>query len=177
MSKQINKYVYSLYNVSKQNQCIGKHKNQLQLIDCLYKKIPIFRLVLISKRINNDNKINIIKHTLKNKCDVVIIELLSIIIKDDLVKELPNIVKRYNNIVSSESDIQSIDVITANDLNEEEKNIISKKILNQFKNNPDINIIKDLNLIGGMKLKVGNKIFDNSISNQLKQLKRALHNM
>ena len=67
--------------------------------------------------------------------------------------------------------------MVAHDLNENEKNNITQKLLNQFNNNPNINIIQDSQLVGGIKLKIGNKVFDNSISNQLKQLKRALHNM
>ena len=140
-------------------------------------KIPAFRLVLISKRIDNDNKINIIKKALSQTIDAVVIELLSILIQEDLIKELPNIIKRYNHITESESTVQSIDVMVAHDLNEDEKNKITQKLLNQFQHNPNINIIRDSQLVGGIKLKIGNKIFDNSISNQLKQLKRALHNM
>ena len=177
MSQQINKYANSLYNIAKQEKCVEKYNHQLKKIDYLYKKIPVFRLVLISKRIDNNNKINILKDTLKKTIDAVIVELLSILIQKDLIQELPNIIKRYNHIAASESTVQSIDVMVAHDLNENEKNNITQKLLNQFNNNPNINIIQDSQLVGGIKLKIGNKVFDNSISNQLKQLKRALHNM
>ena len=40
-----------------------------------------------------------------------------------------------------------------------------------------INKMLDSKLIGGMKLRIGNKIFDNSISYQINQLKKTLHNM
>ena len=65
MSQQINKYANSLYNVAKQEKCVEKYNHQLKKIDYLYKKIPAFRLVLISKRIDDDNKIKIVNNTLK----------------------------------------------------------------------------------------------------------------
>ena len=54
---------------------------------------------------------------------------------------------------------------------------ISQTICNKLNSNPKINIKTDPNIIGGIKLRVGNKIFDNSVSYQIKQLKKTLHNM
>ena len=75
-----------------------------------------------------------------------------------------------------QSDIKSIDIITAQQMDESYLQSVVQKISNNINTNPDINNIVDESIIGGMKLRIGNKIFDNSINYQLNQLKKTLHN-
>ena len=51
------------------------------------------------------------------------------------------------------------------------------QFMNTMKEMDYINVKEDLEIIGGIKLRIGNKIFDNSISYQINQLKKTLHNM
>ena len=62
-------------------------------------------------------------------------------------------------------------------LEENEMQTIAESLCKKLSSNPKINIIEDSNIIGGMKLRIGNKIFDNSISYQINELKKTLHNM
>ena len=43
--------------------------------------------------------------------------------------------------------------------------------------NCNLKMTVDSSIIGGMRLRQGNKIFDNSISYQLNQLKKTLYNL
>ena len=73
--------------------------------------------------------------------------------------------------------INQVDIITATKLSENELNSLSQKIDGILNNSPSVNNITDPSIIGGMKLRVGNNIFDNSVSYQINQLKKTLHNM
>jgi len=73
--------------------------------------------------------------------------------------------------------VNKVDIITATKLGEEELNSLSQKIDGILKNSPSVNNITDPKIIGGIKLRVGNNIFDNSVSYQINQLKKTLHNM
>ena len=64
-----------------------------------------------------------------------------------------------------------IEITSAESLDEELKQNLAKKLDCSLK----INI--DSSMIGGIKLRKGNTIFDNSISSQLNQLKKTLYNM
>ena len=56
---------------------------------------------------------------------------------------------------------------------------MSEEALNQLFGNLNYQIKStvDASILGGMKIKHENKIFDNSVSCQLNQLKKTLHNM
>ena len=169
-------YAKTLFDLCKKSNSIFIIQKQLQSIVYLFNKTPAFRLVLITKRLDNKSKVEIITNTL-SMFEPLTIEFLSIIINNNSVNELLNIISRFNRLVFSYSDIQDVDITTAYKLEIQEIQSLSETICNILNSNPKINIITDPHVIGGMKLRVGNKIFDNSISYQINQLKKTLHNM
>ena len=70
-----------------------------------------------------------------------------------------------------------VEIITANEIENSQLEHIQDAIYAKLGFKPKINKVTDSKLIGGMKLRIGNKIFDNSISYQINQLKKTLHNM
>ena len=169
-------YAKTLFDLSKKADCLSATQSQLKSLLYLFNKVPAFRLVLITKRLSVQDKISIIKNTL-SKFDSLIVEFLSIVIENNKINDLINITSKFNRMVNSQTDINKVDVITANKLNEQEVDNLTHLIKNKLNANPKINVINDPDIIGGIKLRIGNKIFDNSVSYQINQLKKTLHNM
>ena len=176
MMKSSQQYAKILFDVCKSSECLSLANNQLDSIAHLFNKVAAFRLVLISKRIANQNKVSIIKGTL-TMFEPLIVEFLSIIINDNQANNLPHIISRFNHMVRLHSDIQEIDIVTAEKLDDVEIQNLSREICSKLNSSPKITIINDPDIIGGIKLRVGNKIFDNSVIYQINQLKKSLHNM
>ena len=108
---QYNKqYAKTLFEVCEKADCISIIQNQLYSVSYLFNKVPVFRLVLITKRIDNQNKINIIKNTLI-KFNPLIVEFLSIIINNNQINNLLNIISKFNRLVNLRSDLKKIDMI------------------------------------------------------------------
>ena len=80
-------------------------------------------------------------------------------------------------MVAANSNIQKIDIITAQELDQSYLNDIVQTLSATMNVKPSINHIVEPEIIGGMKLRIGNKIFDNSMRYQLNQLKKTLHNL
>ena len=171
-----NKYAKSLFDVSvKANNALSV-KKELQLIAYLFKKTSTFRLVFITKKIDLNKKADIINNAL-NMLSPLTLEFLTIIINNNHSNHLLNIISKFNHLSEAYLGINKVDIITANKLSEEELDSLSQKIDGILNNSPSVNNIADPNIIGGMKLRVGNNIFDNSISYQINKLKKTLHNM
>ena len=170
------KYAKTLFDLSKKLDCISLIQNQLKSVSYLYNKVPAFRLVLITKRINSENKIEIIKNSL-NEFEPLIVEFVSILIQYNQTNHLLNVIAKFNHMANTDSNVSKVEITTAEKLNDTDLEYVSQTIYNKLNTNPKINIKIDSNMIGGIKLRVGNKIFDNSISYQIKQLKKTLHNM
>ena len=170
------KYADTLYNACKDSSLLNTINKELKHVEYLFKKVPAFRLVLITKRIENSKKTTIIKSALY-QFNPIIIEFLSAIINNNQSNELLDIIHRFNRIVNTKSDFKEIDIITSEKIHksylENIVQIISDKLSIKSKVNHNVNP----EIIGGMQLRIGNKVFDNSISHQLNQLRKTLHNM
>ncbi len=169
-------YAKTLLDLSNKSDAISLIQNQLKSVSYLYNKVPAFRLVFVTKRIDTKKKIEIIKNTLKN-FNPLIIEFISILIKNNQTNNLLDITTRFDNMASADSNISNVEITTSEKLNNEEIEYISKSISDKIKIKPKLDVKTDPSIIGGIKLRVGNKIFDNSVSYQIKQLKKTLHNM
>ena len=113
----------------------------------------------------------------KNMLSPLTLEFLTIIINNNHSNDLLNIISKFNHLSEHHLGVINVDIITATKLSDEELNSLSQKIDGILNNSPSVNNITDPNIIGGMKLRVGNNIFDNSVSYQINQLKKTLHNM
>ena len=171
-----NKYAKTLFNLSKKSNCISLIQNQLKSVSYLYNKVPAFRLVFITRRINSENKVAIMQKALKD-FEPLIVEFISILIQNNQTFNLLDVIARFNNLVRADSNISKVEITISEQLNDADLEHISQTICNKLNSAPKISIMTDSNLIGGMKLRVGNKIFDNSVNYQIKQLKKTLHNM
>ena len=149
---------------------------RFEFIAYLYKKVSTFRLILITKKIDTNIKSDIINNTLK-MLDPLTLEFLNIIIENNYSNELLNIISRFNHLSESQLGLNKVDIITATKLSDEEIKSLSIKIDGILNNSPSVNNIEDPSIIGGLKLRVGNNVFDNSVSYQINQLKKTLHNM
>ena len=170
------KYAKSLFDVSVKANNVLTVKKELQLIAHLFKKTSTFRLIFITKKINLNKKVDIINNTL-NMFSSLTVEFLTIIINNNHSHDLLNIISKFNHLSEPHIGINKVDIITATKLSEEEVNSLSQKINGILNNSPSVNNITAPNIIGGIKLRVGNNIFDNSVSYQINQLKKTLHNM
>ena len=174
MNKNLNKYAQALYNSSKNN--ITDINNELNIIYKLYKQVPTFRFVIVTKSLALDQKCNIINNTL-SKFDPLIKEFLSIIINDGYSKHLLEIIKYFDKLAISQSNIHNVDLIVSEDLDQQFINKLSDSLTEILKTKLKINVIHKPEIIGGIKLKIDNKVFDNSISYQLNKLKKSLYNI
>ena len=176
MNKKLSKYSQTLYNISDKNNNINIIQNELNAIVYLYKKVPSFRFIIITKRVTSDKKINILKNTLQN-FDSLVKEFISLIITDGNAKNLLTIISYYNKLAYTKLNIKNVDLIVAHKLDPEYIEKLTRALSEILKTTPKINVINKPNIIGGIKLKIGNKVFDNSVSYQLNKLKKTLYNM
>ena len=163
-------YSNTLFNIASKNDLLDQITLELEKIKYLYKTEPNFRLLFESKRINNESKQAIIKNILTT-FEIVVIEFLCIMINQKCSKYLIQIIDRFMKLSKKIQHANEIEIITANQLDENLIGDLSNKL------NCTIKTTIDESMIGGIKLRKGNKIFDNSISFQLSNLKKTLYNV
>ena len=170
MKNQAIKYSNTLFDVSKKYNQLKSITPQLESIKILYKSESSFRLLLESKQIALDIKKQILASVLESYEDLVK-EFIYILLDNKLTNQLVTIINRFFNLASKDLDNTKIEIIAAQNLTKELLESLEKKL------NCEIQLTVNPNIIGGIQLRQGNKIFDNSIAYQLNQLKNTLYNL
>ena len=170
----INKYAKVLFDMSEKNNSTIEICNELNFISKTIKSIPEFNYILFTKNTSKANKKNILLNVFNNKINLLVVELLLILMDNDEIQLFDDIINKYNHLMDIDS--KELDVIiTSNtefssDRLEFIKQNLSKKL------NKQINIKAHINkaILGGVQLRIGNTIIDNSLLNKLRKLKNNL---
>ena len=163
-------YSNTLFNIANKYDLLNQITSDLGKIKYLYKTESNFRLLFESKRINSETKQTILKNVLSS-FENIIVEFLCIIIDQKSSKRLIQIIDKFIKLSRKAQHAHEVEIITADQLDENLINELSNKL------NCTIKTTIDKSMIGGIKLRKGNKIFDNSISFQLNNLKKTLYNV
>jgi len=170
----IKKYALSLYEVGKKEDALDDIQKGIEVLNSLYKSSSIFRYLLLTKKIAENNKKKILLDVLKDCCSKYILELIFIIIDKGDIKSLSGIIDRFFITMNSESGIIPVRIITSTALGNEEMKSLIQSIESKLNKKVSAKNEVDPNIIGGIKLMVGNKVVDGSISHQLRKIKYTL---
>ena len=168
------KYTRALYNVAVQQEDVKEVSNRINYIVNVMKAVPEFSQFLQTHQISVRNKITILKNVLHENISLLEVELLSDILEYNNILILPDIAKYFEYLIETDSDLVNMTITSATELSADEVEHIKYNIESQLNKKVDVRTKIDKSLIGGIKLRVGNIVVDNSISRRLDMLKNTL---
>ena len=175
--RKIKKYANTLINVSnKLDYDIKDISKNLSLFHGILRKIPELRYLLFSKRISLDAKTSAIRNIFSSDFRLIEIEFIFILLTNNHMGLLKDIIEKLNSMIQSNSNVKNIHVTSFKKIEGEDKNEIISSIKNRFNIDDDskTSFSTDKTLQGGIKIRIGNKIIDGSISTKLKKIKESL---
>ena len=170
----IKKYALSIYSIGKKENVLEEIESGIRVVDFLYKQSSIFRYFLLTKKISEKNKKLILLDILKDRCSTYVLELIYVIIEKGDIKSLSAIINRFFVFVSNEADIVPVRIITPSALDNNTNKDLIEKIESKLNKKVNAKNEVDPKIIGGVKLMIGNKVIDGSVSHQLRKIKNAL---
>ena len=168
------KYARALYNVAVQQEDVKKVSERINYIVNVMKTVPEFSQLLQTHQISDDDKITILKNILHENISSLEVELVSDILKNNNILILTDIAKYFDYLVETDSNLINMTITSVTELSTDEVEHIKSNIESKLSKKVDVATKIDKNLIGGIKLRVGNIVVDNSISRRLDMLKNTL---
>ena len=120
------------------------------------------------------SSLNILKNVLKDNISLLEIELVSDILEHNNILIFSDIVKHFEYLVEINSNLVNMAITSATELSAEDVEHIRKNIESQLNKKIDVRTEIDKSLIGGVRLRVGNILIDNTISRRLDMLRNTL---
>ena len=168
------KYARALYNVAVQQKDVKEVSNRINYIVNVFKAVPEFSQLLQTHQVSTEDKITILKNVLQDNISSLEVELISDILEYNNILILSDIAKHFEYLVETDSNFVNMTITSATELSAEEITHIQSNIESQLNKKVDVRTETDKSLIGGVRLRVGNIVIDNTISRRLDMLKNTL---
>ena len=176
-NRKIKKYSDSLVVVSdKLDYDIRLVNKNLLFFYNNFKKLPDLRYVVMSKRISLDAKLNTVKNIFSSHLGKIELEFIMLLISNGDISLLGTIIEKLNFTIQSTSKVKNIYIKSAHNFREDEKHEITELIKSEFNVDDSSKAIfaVDKKIIGGITIRIGNKIIDGSVITKLKKIKQSL---
>ena len=166
------RYVRALLTSSKNKEESVMFEKGLQDIANLFSSNEEFKNLLLNPCISKEEKIDTLKALFPEACENnIFINFLRELLEEKRINIIENIADEYTKISNDLNKEINIKIIVAGTIDEEQV----KDIVNKYKKLYNANTVNytvelDENVIGGVKVVVGNKIYDNTIKTQLEQI-------
>ena len=174
LDRYVKNYAEALLIVSKELNCIQETGNSLRVIVKLVKQEKVFRAFFYTQRIGPVGKVNILKSVLGDLINSVVYEFLTLLAERNEYQMFMSVTAVYAKL--QKESLKLIDVTTYS-IDKIEKETISSIVQGIEKSTGrrvELSTKTDKELLGGLKLRVGNTIFDGTIANQMAKMKKIL---
>lgn len=167
----VNRYVNALYELAKSEEEKNKFEQGLKEIATLFSSNEEFKKMLLDPRIVKEVKMEVIKEVFPEYTEEIFTNFLTLLIQEkrmDLLEEIAEEYAHKNRVDNSELKIK---IVVAHPIGEEQ----IAQIIEKYKTMYAVKTIQyeveiDEKLLGGVKVVVGNTIYDGSVERQLKQM-------
>lgn len=126
---------------------------------------------LLDPRIKPDNKQALLKNVFSGELSKNMLNFLLLLISKQRIRHIPQIFEQFVHLTGQMANVLDIKIITVEPLNEAQLNGIKEKFKKIYSaNGVNATEIIDESLIGGIKVVIGDKVYDGSIKGRIESL-------
>ena len=172
--KKIKIYSEALCNSVNTFETFQSVKACLHELTALSKKDLMINTFLKSKSVDSNKKMNIFIEAFKEVFDKNLLEVLLVMIENDDMNLLIDVNKSFVVLAKEKLNIAYVEITSSADMDENMKNQLSNKLSDITSKKIDINFSTNQDLIGGLKIKIDDMLFDSSLKTKLENAKSKL---
>lgn len=167
-------YARALFDLAKEHsEVLDTHQNLVTLIKAIDENQEFLK-ILLSPKLTNDDKKNILKDIFRNQTNDYFLHFLYVLIDNNRFEAISSIEASYKKLMEEYQNTMDVDVYTKYELNGKQKKELKEKLDNNFSKNVVIHYFNDANLLAGIKVVAGDKVLDFTLDNQMKSLKESI---
>ncbi|MEB7772022.1 F0F1 ATP synthase subunit delta [Kurthia gibsonii] len=176
MSQSIaaNRYAKALYELAKEKNVVAETVADLREVRIVFTESKDLFNLLVAPNLTTEKKFELIG-SIFSTVQPIIVDALKVILVNNRIDETVSVIDSFIRIANDESGVEDAIVYSTEALTEDQLERISTTFAKQVgKDSLNITNEIDSSLIGGIKLIIGNRIYDNTIVSKVNGLRRAL---
>lgn len=173
-SEVAKRYALALFELAKENGQIAAIQDELLELKKVYRNNIELEQLLSNPRLSMSKKKELLA-TLFSGLNTTIQNTMFVMLEKNRLNEIVHVVDEFIEFANETAGVADATVYSTRALTQEESDKISAAFAGKVgRSSLRINNIIDPSLLGGFRLKIGNRIYDGSLSGKLEQLKRNL---
>ncbi|MDP4118419.1 MAG: F0F1 ATP synthase subunit delta [Bacillota bacterium] len=171
MSVISSRYAEALFMLAKQENAVSEYQEDLTVVAGIYSCENKLREFLLCPRSSVYEKKQLVEDVFRGKTDSNVINFLKLLLDKSRISYLPEICTDFVKFADREKNVLNITIFTAAELEQDYVDAIRNKFKNHYEaDDCRADIKNDPTLIGGVKVAVGDKLYDATINGNLKKL-------
>ncbi|MBS4223425.1 F0F1 ATP synthase subunit delta [Lederbergia citrea] len=168
------RYALALFQLAKEHNIVQKMEEELRVVRKAVQENPAFITLLTSPNMSLHEKKNLLQSVFSGVSPFVS-HTLMLLIDRHRESDIADVAGSFIELANKENGIAEATVYTVRPLTALEADSVSASFAPKVgRRSLNIENIVDTNLLGGMKVRIGNRIFDGSLRGKLDRLERTL---
>jgi F-type H+-transporting ATPase subunit delta len=168
------RYASALLSAAEEGNFIDQIVEELQVVkDVLHNSRDLVQ-AMRSPLVKGDKKIHILEEVFKDSVGDKMFLFLKLIARKKRAGLLPEIIEEFQVLLDDKRGVINVDITSAVELSDEQSGELIKRLEDYTGKKIRARMALDVGLLGGVSVKIGDTIFDGSISHQLQRFREAL---
>lgn len=169
------RYAIAVFELAKENNTIEQTTEELQVVKKVVEDTNVFETFFKHPKVSADQKKELVKASFHGKISDMLLNTLFLLIDKKREGILFKMVEEFMKLTNEVAGIAEAKVYTSKPLTDVEK-IAFEATFSKVsgKEKLTINNIVDPELIGGFKVRIGDRIYDGSVLSQLRRIERRM---
>lgn len=168
------RYAKAFYSLAKEKNKLENLKTDIELVSSVCKTSSDFILLLKSPVIKTSKKIEVISSVFSGKLNQLTLDFLQLITKNKREINIPGICLNFLSLTRKDQNIKSAVLTTATEIDANTIEKIRKLLEKEIDAKIELSTQSNMEILGGMILRIDDKQYDASVATQLKKIKQTL---
>ena len=168
------RYASALFQIANEHQILGQVEEDLRVVKEVLEYNSDLKAVLKSSKLTIDKKKEIVKNAFAS-VNMYVLNTVLLLIDRHREDQIVEVTDQFLELANEAMGIAEAEVYSARELTDAEREALSATFAAKIgKKSLRIENIVDSNLLGGIRLRIGNRIYDGSLRGKLDRLERKL---
>lgn len=175
MSLVDKRYAEALVNISVQKNKIESFQEDLKWIVNIYNTQLDLKLLFLNPQVKVEVKKEMVEQLFRDQIEPDLLNFLKVLIDKGRINFLPSIVDEYNKLADKYKNVLNMTIISAAPIGEMQINSIKEKYRILYNaTSVKASMETDTSLIGGVQVRIGDKVIDGTVKGRLESLRQYL---
>ncbi|MCH3977030.1 MAG: ATP synthase F1 subunit delta [Bacilli bacterium] len=164
------RYATALHGIAKEEKRTDQYLEAVSFLLRTFREFPDFYAVLTSEFIRREDRHRIIDKVFKQFDMPLLINFIDLLIDRHRLRDIKEIAKKFRYLVNADKGIEEGIAFSSQPLTDDELIKLKQALSTVRAHQVELTNRLEPNLIGGVKVTIGDEVYDGSVSHQINEL-------